>query len=151
MATTYQPCPKCGHQPRPADQAFPCSCPRGGVILAKIGQPVARRVRIEQHGGETQQRWYDLLVRTPERVDQTAFWARVVLLLAVALWTVVLARLDHRSGEMAGSFLHRPLLIFHEAGHVLFMPFGEWLTVLGGTLGQLLMPTESTSRRVFVA
>ena len=41
---------------------------------------------------------------------------------------------------MMAAFLHRPLLIFHEAGHILFMPFGEWVTVLGGTLGQLLMP-----------
>ena len=140
MANTYQRCPKCGHQPLPADQAFPCACPGCGVIFTKIGQPPARRARAEPLAEESQDRWYDLLVRVPERVDQTAFWARALLLAAVAMWSVVLARMDYRTGEIGASFLHRPLLIFHEAGHVLFMPFGEWLTVLGGTLGQLLMP-----------
>lgn len=59
---------------------------------------------------------------------------------AFALWGVALSLMDHRSGEIAGSFLHRPLLIFHEAGHVIFMPLGEWMMVFGGTLAQLLMP-----------
>ena len=48
--------------------------------------------------------------------------------------------MDYRVGEMGESFLHRPLLVFHEAGHIVFMAFGEWMTILGGTLGQLLMP-----------
>ena len=36
--------------------------------------------------------------------------------------------------------LHGSILIFHEAGHVVFMPFGEFMTVLGGSLFQLLVP-----------
>lgn len=44
------------------------------------------------------------------------------------------------AAKWGASFIHRPLLVFHEAGHVIFMPLGDWLTVLGGTLGQLLMP-----------
>ena len=31
-------------------------------------------------------------------------------------------------------------LIIHEAGHVVFMPFGEFITVAGGSLFQLIMP-----------
>jgi hypothetical protein len=31
-------------------------------------------------------------------------------------------------------------LIFHEAGHVIFGPFGDFLHVLGGSLTQLLIP-----------
>ncbi len=38
------------------------------------------------------------------------------------------------------SFMHGPNLIFHEAGHVVFMPFWEFLTTLGGSLGQCIMP-----------
>ena len=41
---------------------------------------------------------------------------------------------------MGSSFLHGPLLVFHEAGHVILRVFGEWMGVLGGTLGQLLVP-----------
>ena len=36
--------------------------------------------------------------------------------------------------------LHLSVILFHEAGHVLFAPFGEALRIAGGTLGQLLVP-----------
>jgi hypothetical protein len=38
------------------------------------------------------------------------------------------------------SFLHMIDLPFHEAGHVVFSSLGEFLHILGGTLGQLLVP-----------
>lgn len=31
-------------------------------------------------------------------------------------------------------------LIIHEAGHVVFMPFGEFITIAGGSLFQLIVP-----------
>jgi hypothetical protein len=39
-----------------------------------------------------------------------------------------------------GSFLDRVDLIAHEAGHLLFGYFGEFIMVIGGTFGQLLVP-----------
>jgi hypothetical protein len=39
-----------------------------------------------------------------------------------------------------GSLLHLPNLVFHEAGHVLFGFFGRFLTVLGGSLFQVVFP-----------
>lgn len=39
-----------------------------------------------------------------------------------------------------GSFLDEVNLVSHEAGHLLFSYFGEFLHVVGGTLGQLLVP-----------
>ena len=38
------------------------------------------------------------------------------------------------------TFLNYVNLIFHEAGHVLFIPFGYFLTIAGGTLLQLIIP-----------
>lgn len=38
------------------------------------------------------------------------------------------------------TFIHGVNLIFHEAGHVIFMPFGEFMTILGGSLFQCLLP-----------
>lgn len=37
-------------------------------------------------------------------------------------------------------FMHGVNLIFHEAGHVLFSPFGRFIYVLGGSLMQILVP-----------
>lgn len=136
MGRVYSACPKCGRQPLPAQQSFPAACPGCGVIFAKIGQKPARarRIVVPDDG------WTEAMKKVPDRVDVTAFWSRGVLLAALAIWALVLIRLDYRVGEIGESFLHRPLLVFHEAGHVIFMPFGEWMTILGGTLGQLLMP-----------
>jgi hypothetical protein len=41
-------------------------------------------------------------------------------------------------------FLDRVDLVAHEAGHMLFSWFGEHLMVLGGTLGQLFVPSAFT-------
>ena len=134
-------CPKCSHAPLPADQAFPAECPACGVILARAGMPAPARpeeaVVAARTDAEGRDSW---LWHVPEQVDASAFKARVALLFAFAAWGLRLCWLDYRDGEIMNSFIHAPLLIFHEAGHVIFRPFGEWVAVLGGTLGQLLMP-----------
>lgn len=139
----HSPCPKCGHQPLPQDQTLPASCPHCGVILAKVGQTVRRPLPNPDRAPalpDTAAGWLAPLTQMPGPVNAMRFWSRVALLAALALWSWVLISLDLRTGEFMDAFLHRPLLVFHEAGHVIFMAFGEWFTVLGGTLGQLLMP-----------
>ncbi|HEY9028542.1 MAG TPA: hypothetical protein VIP05_29905 [Burkholderiaceae bacterium] len=137
----YERCPKCGHRPLPADQSLPAACPACGVILAKIGSaPPRRAAPLPLAASDDDDGLRALLWRVPDEVDPTAWRVRVALLLAFAAWGLRLALLDYRDGEIFASFVHGPLLVFHEAGHVIFRPLGEWMTVLGGTLGQLLMP-----------
>lgn len=81
-----------------------------------------------------------LLLHVPQQVDPLRWWLRAALLAVFTVWGWRLIGMDYRDGSLMQSFLHRPLLIFHEAGHVVFMPFGEWMTIAGGTLGQLIMP-----------
>lgn len=54
--------------------------------------------------------------------------------LLLAAYGIVCARSDD------GTFLDRVDLIAHEAGHLLFGFLGEFPMVMGGTLGQLLVP-----------
>ena len=136
----FERCPKCGHHPLPADQTLPAECPACGVILAKIGAPAPRLVAPALADEDDDRTLRGLLWHVPERVDVTAFRVRVGLLVALAIWGLRLAAMDYRDGEIMGSFVHAPLIVFHEAGHVVFRPFGEWVMTLGGTLGQLLMP-----------
>ena len=75
-----------------------------------------------------------------ERLDATSFYARGVALGLLALWSWSLFACDYRDGEIGASFMHNILLPIHEAGHVLFMPFGEFMTILGGSLFQLALP-----------
>lgn len=44
------------------------------------------------------------------------------------------------SDTMGGSPLHAVHLVFHEAGHVIFSWFGDFMHVLGGSLMQVLVP-----------
>lgn len=62
----------------------------------------------------------------------------LVIVLALA-WKVLAAGLTLPSGGVLG-FLHGVNLVFHEAGHVIFGFFGEFVAVLGGSLNQVLIP-----------
>jgi hypothetical protein len=66
-------------------------------------------------------------------------WARAALVLGLAIWTIQFARTP-LSDDAMNSFLHLPDLVFHEAGHILFLPFGQFMTVFGGSLLQFLVP-----------
>lgn len=131
----YSACPKCGHAPMPQQQVFPAACPACGVILAKVGQVARRTVVVEPESDEP-----SVLLALPDRVDPNRWWLRVALWVFFAAWSVRLIGADHRTGDIGESFLHGPLLIFHEAGHVLFALFGEWLRMAGGSIFQLLLP-----------
>jgi len=81
--------------------------------------------------------WSERLLDVPDDVPKSVWLGRITLLAVVALWgmSVVFGRMTDPAGV-----LHLTVILFHEAGHVLFAPFGETLGVAGGTLGQLLIP-----------
>ena len=81
-----------------------------------------------------------LLFGASSEVDGLALLGRTGMLVLIAWWSIRLISLRIDDGEINSSFLHGPLLVFHEAGHVIFRPFGEFVMTLGGTLGQLLVP-----------
>ncbi len=74
-------------------------------------------------------------------MNGSAAAGRAVGLLAVLwlLW-IVLARGLTLSQGGTSVFLHGIDLIFHEAGHVIFGFFGEFIAALGGSLNQVLVP-----------
>lgn len=141
----FSHCPKCNHAPLPADQSLPAACPSCGLVLAKYGAPPPPIVREVETADESRFAAFrkdvaSAIVHVPARIEAGTFWARVVLLAVFTAWGVRLIFMDFRTGELGDSFVHGPLLVFHEAGHVIFMIFGEFITIAGGTLGQLIMP-----------
>ncbi len=70
-----------------------------------------------------------------------AFLKRFYLfkIIIVLLSAVFFARTFFMGQDIMNSFLHGFILIIHEAGHFL-TPFGEFFTILGGTLWQLFIP-----------
>lgn len=65
---------------------------------------------------------------------------RALLWAALAAWTVAFATHGVASNYAGESALHLVNLVFHEAGHVVFSPFGRFVMVLGGSALQLLVP-----------
>ena len=148
---SFAACPKCGHAPLPADQSLPAACPACGLVLAKFGNtPSARALRAQAMAAEAGQdgeaepgalqRTVSLVTYIPEKVNPLTFWVRVAIFALLALWSLSLISHGYATGQFFSSFIHAPLLIFHEAGHVIFSFGGEFMTVAGGSLGQLIMP-----------
>jgi hypothetical protein len=65
---------------------------------------------------------------------------RIVMMLILVRWTAIFLIWPMREDVIGASFLHSINLPFHEAGHILFSPFGEFMTTLGGSLMQVLVP-----------
>jgi hypothetical protein len=66
---------------------------------------------------------------------RTSRYARLAFLAVLALYGVASLR---SPGD--GRLLDGVDLAIHETGHLVFAPFGEFVTALGGTLLQLLLP-----------
>ena len=66
--------------------------------------------------------------------------ARLLLLLLLARWTWLFLVWPMREDTIGSSVLHLVSLPFHEAGHIIFLPFGDLMTSLGGSATQVLVP-----------
>jgi hypothetical protein len=84
--------------------------------------------------------WRELLLGLPREANVVGLVARAALLLVLVLWTLGFLRHGMDAGHLMRSFLHLVHLPFHEAGHVLLMPFGRFVSVLGGSLFQVAIP-----------
>ena len=63
-----------------------------------------------------------------------------ILLILCAYWFWQVAIIPHTVFDPPWVFLDFANLIFHEAGHIIFLFLGDFLHVLGGSLMQLLVP-----------
>lgn len=89
------------------------------------------------------------ILYVPSPIDPTVFYGRVLLYVVFLIWGWQFIQMSFTTNEIGASFMHNVNLVFHEAGHWIFRPFGEFLTILGGTLGQLLMPLIVTTALIW--
>ena len=66
----------------------------------------------------------------------------LVILLVLGFMIVARGLTPSAGGVLA--FVHMIDLVFHEAGHVMFGFFGQFLGILGGSLNQVLIPVVCT-------
>jgi hypothetical protein len=84
------------------------------------------------------------LVLDDARTDPVVLGGRIILLVMLIAWTWRFARSRVAENAAGMSFLHLINLPFHEAGHILFIPLGQFMTVLGGSLFQVIVPAGLT-------
>ncbi|MES0874652.1 hypothetical protein [Sinimarinibacterium thermocellulolyticum] len=99
-----------------------------------------RRARRQFADPPWRERVWGTLWSVPERVDQTAFIGRCLVLVGILAWGIWFIAQPLSSDALMRSFLHGVDLAFHEFGHLLFSFLGEWMMYLGGSLLQILVP-----------
>lgn len=134
-------CPKCGHE----NQSDSQSCIRCGVIFAKIRDQKTPPLELSVQdltGGVPDRNgsFRDLFLSCPDEVNSLLICGRAAVVLGMIMWGSKLIFASLESNAAGESLLHLVNLPFHEAGHVVFRPLGIFVTTLGGTLGQLLVP-----------
>ena len=130
-------CPQCRfEQPDGGDECLRC-----GVLFARRkSEPIAAPAKpaSDPTMGDYLKAW---LFQVEPAVNPFHFAGRVLVWVGLAVWGWTFLSRPMDAEFLAGSFLHNVNLAFHEAGHVIFGLFGwRFLQVLGGSLGQILMP-----------
>ncbi len=144
-------CPDCEFE-QPDDNT---ECPKCGIVFEKyfalqkslpIKAVEPRRLRPpagkeeEKDAATMRGSGKELFLFVDPRINPFYFGGRVVVFLIIFIWGLKFIFTPLESNYTAQSFMHLVNLPFHEAGHIIFRPFGRFIMMLGGTLGQLFMP-----------
>ena len=137
-------CPKCKKELQVQGE----QCPYCGIYFAKYAKyhselppPLPSHIHIYQtDDSPTDNVLHDLLFEDVHQDSQLYFIGRSIIFIVLIIWGFRLITSGIDSNAAGESFLHLINLPFHEAGHIVFRPFGRYITSLGGTLGQLLIP-----------
>ncbi len=146
----YRACPKCGHVRGAHESSPPDRCPACGVYYGEwmkqryrsARRPASRDDSASEIGFWSRCKAIALTPHDDGRAEwsgRLAVWAMLAWLGWLSAWTRYDDVVNHTlSGAVA--FMHRIDLVFHEAGHVIFRLLGDFMTVLGGSLMQLIIP-----------
>jgi hypothetical protein len=150
MALTFLTCPKCGHVRQPGETAEPECCPACGVYFAKWATRESFKPMHSADAGseEAGPAWWtallgalrERLAHVPQDAGAAHVYSRAAMLALFGVWGARIALMDYRSGEIGASFMHSILLPIHEAGHIFLIPLGHFMTILGGSLFQIMFP-----------
>ncbi len=140
-------CPKCGLQQPDGNN----ECARCGVIFARIHADPQLPECVSSPGENSSEkpggmmnvlftRAGEIILNVPPEMNRLIVAGRAVVYLVLVIWGLRLMTSTIESCYVGESFMHMVNIPFHEAGHVFLAPFGHFMHVLGGTLGQLLIP-----------
>lgn len=140
IETATDLCPKC-QADRSADAT---ECARCGIIFTKYRPLSVRAADRSAAPASSESAWWltvkQWLIESDTTTDSMTFSGRVAIFLGLLWWGRIFIVTPLETNYTGESFLHLVNLPFHEAGHLIFSPFGRFMAILGGSLGQVLMP-----------
>lgn len=142
----YKTCPKCNYQRQAHDDAPNGECPSCGLVFSKwiktlVADHELEEVQQEELAARTWQKRVKTFYLHPQPdMARGNFLVYVVVFLLFAIWGVDFILMDFRTNAIGRVWFHNVDLVFHEAGHVFFSPFGRYIAILGGSLFQVLVP-----------
>ena len=142
----YKTCPKCHYQRSRQDSTDESVCPACGLVFGKWLQSLVAEEdwqAVPRPDDAAHSRWGALscffLPHRPQ-MNRAEFVGYGLIYVLFVFWGLDFIAMDFQSNEIGRSWFHNVDLIFHEAGHVLFTPFGRYVSILGGSLFQILVP-----------
>ena len=115
-------------------------CPACGVLFRKLFASPNARSATDPLTAENAN-WWSGLLETPEESRQARTIAGALLWIVAAWYAWQFLRFNVADPEsMPAPLLYSAIVPFHEFGHLLFRPFGEFMHIAGGSLLQFLMP-----------
>jgi hypothetical protein len=136
-------CPKCGFEQ--TDQGVECL--KCGIVYDKYlklpkNKPALTSAATQPAANPEQLTGFikNLFFYVKPESNPLIFGGRVLAFITIFIWGLKFILTPLEANYVMDSFWHLVNLPFHEAGHIFFRPFGRFMTSLGGSLGQLLMP-----------
>ncbi|HEY8037245.1 MAG TPA: zinc ribbon domain-containing protein [Methylobacter sp.] len=138
-------CPKCLGELHQQTEI----CPHCGIVFEKYlkyhpeqaDRQSVQPATVTLYEEDETKRLTQFLFHDTQQSTLSSLLGGSIIFAGLIIWSWQLMSSSIESNAAGNSFLHLVNLPFHEAGHIIFRPFGAFVTSLGGTLGQLLMPS----------
>ncbi|MSR10998.1 MAG: zinc ribbon domain-containing protein [Gammaproteobacteria bacterium] len=146
LQPTYKICPKCGHTRQPEDTAPEEECAACGLVFSKwlkalvADHALEDAVQAEQAEQTWQRSLHQFFFNPKPGIERGDLLVYLIIYLVFFAWGIDFISMDIRTNAIGESWFHNVNLVFHEAGHFLFIPFGRTGSILGGSLFQVLLP-----------
>jgi hypothetical protein len=142
-------CPKCGSSQ--SDRGTECA--KCGIVFDKyvlkqnqragtgpVGAHSGPPPDTEREAAAAASFLKDLLFYVRPEIHVIAYAGRCLVISILIVWGLKFIFIPLESNYAGESFMHLINLPFHEAGHLIFSPFGRFMGVSGGSIMQLLVP-----------